>query len=154
MNWHLTHCDLYRIFLTGYPESTPDTMIEGISAAEKGLMKDKCLSHAEQIVKVLSDFVQHKEENEILEFEAAICAYHAARLVLFGTYTGKDNTGLPMQMAINKAQLCLDVVTRYFAFSEQLKSMVSLRRPLEVQIADMMIATRTRTSYTATQSVA
>ncbi|KAJ4116350.1 hypothetical protein NW769_003417 [Fusarium oxysporum] len=123
MSWHLTHCDLYRIFLTGYPESTPDTMIEGISAAEKGLMKDKCLSHAEQIVKVLSDFVQHKEENEILEFEAAICTYHAARLVLFGTYTGKDNTGLPMQMAINKAQLCLDVITRYFAFSEQLKSM-------------------------------
>ncbi|KAF9769266.1 hypothetical protein IL306_013354 [Fusarium sp. DS 682] len=123
MSWHISHCDLYRLFLTGYPETTPHAAIEGISAAEKGLMKDKCLSHAEQIIKVLSDFVQHKEEREMLEFDAAICAYHAARLVLFGTYTGKDNTGLPMQMAINKAQLCLDVITRYFAFSEQLKAM-------------------------------
>ncbi|KAF4333467.1 nitrogen assimilation transcription factor nit-4 [Fusarium beomiforme] len=123
MSWHICHCDLYRLFLTGYPEHTPHASIEGISAAEKGMMKDKCLSHAEQIIKVLSDFVQHKEEREMLEFDAAICAYHAARLVLFGTYTGKDNTGLPMQMAINKAQLCLDVITQYFAFSEQLKAM-------------------------------
>jgi hypothetical protein len=61
----------------------------------------------------------------MLEFDAAICAYHGARLVLFGTYTGHDNTGLPMQMAISKAQLCLDVITRYFGFSAQLKAMVS-----------------------------
>lgn len=88
-------------------------------------MNDKCLGHAEQIVKVLSDFVQHKDEKHMLEHDAAVCAYHGARLILFGTYTGRDNTGLPMQMAINKAQLCLDVITRYFAFSAQLKLMVS-----------------------------
>ncbi|KAJ4141954.1 hypothetical protein NW754_014743 [Fusarium falciforme] len=123
MSWHQCHCDLYRIFLTGYPEATPHAAVEGMSAPERALMKDKCLAHAEQIVKVLSDFVQHKDERDMLEFDAAVCAYHGARLILFGTYTGKDNTGLPMQMAINKAQLCLDVITRYFDFSAQLKPM-------------------------------
>ncbi|CAM1507893.1 Fc.00g047410.m01.CDS01 [Cosmosporella sp. VM-42] len=128
MSWHQCHCDLYRIFLTGYPESTPHAAVEGMTAPERALMKDKCLGHAEQIVKVLSDFVQHKDERHMLEFDAAVCAYHGARLILFGTYTGRDNTGLPMQMAINKAQLCLDVITRYFDFSAQLKPM---RRELE-----------------------
>ncbi|KAF4985185.1 hypothetical protein FDECE_16748, partial [Fusarium decemcellulare] len=123
MSWHQCHCDLYRIFLTGYPEATPHAAVEGMSAPDRALMKDKCLAHAEQIVKVLSDFVQHKDERDMLEFDAAVCAYHGARLILFGTYTGKDNTGLPMQMAISKAQLCLDVITRYFDFSAQLKPM-------------------------------
>ncbi|KAH6987951.1 hypothetical protein BKA56DRAFT_629983 [Ilyonectria sp. MPI-CAGE-AT-0026] len=123
MSWHQCHCDLYRIFLTGYPESTPHAAVEGMAATDRALMKDKCLGHAEQIVKVLSDFVQHKDERDMLEFDAAVCAYHGARLILFGTYTGRDNTGLPMQMAINKAQLCLDVIARYFDFSAQLKAM-------------------------------
>ena len=124
MSWQQCHCDLYRIFLTEYPESTPHAAIEGISASERSLMKEKCLSHAEQIIQILSDFVHHNDDMHVLEFDAAICAYHSARLVLFGTYTGRDNKGPSMQKAIGKAQLCLDVITRFFRFSEQLKSMV------------------------------
>lgn len=87
-------------------------------------MKEKCISHAEEIVNILSAFVKHKDEKDTLEFDAAICAYHSARLLLFGAYTGGNNTGLLMQTAISKAQSCLDVITRYFDFSAQLKSMV------------------------------
>ncbi|KAF4990371.1 hypothetical protein FGRMN_8506 [Fusarium graminum] len=123
MSWHQCHCDLYRIFLTEFPDSTPHASIEGPSTSEKALMKEKCLYHAEQIVGVLSYFAQHKDEKDMLEFDAAICAYHGARLILFGTYTSRDNTGLQMQMTISKAQLCLDVITQYFAFSAQLGSM-------------------------------
>ncbi|KAF7594857.1 hypothetical protein BBP40_008187 [Aspergillus hancockii] len=112
-----------RGIMSGYPESTPHAAVDRMRAPERALMKDRCLGHAERIVKVLSDFVHHKDERHMLEFDAAVCAYHAARLILFGTYTGRDNTGLPMQMAINKAQLCLDVITRYFEFSAQLRSM-------------------------------
>ncbi|KAF5674173.1 NirA-like nitrate assimilation regulatory protein [Fusarium heterosporum] len=123
MSWHQCHCDLYRIFLTEFPDSTPHASIEGPSASEKALMKEKCLYHAEQIVDVLSYFAEYKNEKDMLEFDAAICAYHSARLILFGTYTSRDNTGLQMQTAISKAQLCLDMITQYFAFSAQLKSM-------------------------------
>ncbi|KAM0211076.1 hypothetical protein ACHAQD_010406 [Fusarium lateritium] len=123
MSWHQCHCDLYRIFITEFPESTPHASIDCISVSEKASMKERCISHAEQMVNILSDFVQHKEEKTMLEFDAAICAYHSARLLLFGAYTGRDNTGILMQAAISKAQLCLDVITRYFGFSAQLKSM-------------------------------
>ncbi|KAE8336581.1 hypothetical protein BDV24DRAFT_168151 [Aspergillus arachidicola] len=123
MSWHQCHCDLYRIFLSGYPESTPHPAVERMTLPERVLMKDKCFGHAEQIVKVLSDFVHHKDEQHMLDFDVAVCAYHAARLILFGTYTGRSDEALPMQMAIYKAQLCLDVITRYFGFSAQLKSM-------------------------------
>ncbi|KAF4453011.1 hypothetical protein F53441_4242 [Fusarium austroafricanum] len=123
MSWHQCHCDLYRIFVAEYFPFTPHVTIEDVSPSERALMKDKCLSHAEEIVKVLSDMVQHKDDKEILEFDAAVCAYHSARLILFGAYTGKDNSGLPMQMAISKAQLCLDIIAKYFDFSEQLKAM-------------------------------
>lgn len=125
-SWHQCHCDLYRIFLSGYPEATPHAVVEGMGPSERALMQDKCLGHAEQIVKVLTDFVQHKDERHTLEYDAAVCAYHAARLILFGNYTGKDNRGFPMQMAINKGQLCLDVITKYFDYSAQLKPMVCL----------------------------
>ncbi|WZH45978.1 uncharacterized protein QYS62_007047 [Fusarium acuminatum] len=109
--------------LSKYPESTPHASIESISVSEKASMKEKCISHAEEIVNILSAFVKHKDEKDTLEFDAAICAYHSARLLLFGAYTGGNNTGLLMQTAISKAQLCLDVITRYFDFSAQLKSM-------------------------------
>ncbi|KAE8365758.1 hypothetical protein BDV27DRAFT_144218 [Aspergillus caelatus] len=134
MSWHQCHCDLYRIFLSGYPESTPHVAVERMTSSERVLMKNRCLGHAELIVMVLSDFVHHKDEQHMLEFDAAVCAYHAARLILFGTYTGRDNAGLPMQMAINKAQLCLDVVTRYFEFSAHLKPMVT-RHPAAQEMA-------------------
>ncbi|CAJ0552152.1 Ff.00g061310.m01.CDS01 [Fusarium sp. VM40] len=123
MSWHQCHCDIYRMFLTEYPESTPHASIECISVSEKASMKEKCISHAEEIVNILSAFVKHKDEKDTLEFDAAICAYHSARLLLFGAYTGGNNTGLLMQTAISKAQSCLDVITRYFDFSAQLKSM-------------------------------
>ncbi|GMG27699.1 unnamed protein product [Aspergillus oryzae] len=112
MSWHQCHCDLYRIFLSGYPESTPHPAVERMTLPERVLMKEKCLGHAEQIVKVLSDFVHHKDEQQMLDFDAAVCAYHAARLILFVTYTGRSDEALPMQLAIYKAQLCLDVITR------------------------------------------
>ncbi|KAJ4292590.1 hypothetical protein N0V90_009253 [Kalmusia sp. IMI 367209] len=131
MSWHQCHCDLYRIFLTDYPELGPHAALKGMSEPERDLMKDKCLGHAEQIVHVLSDFVHHKEEQHMLEHDTAVCAYHAARLILFGTYNASHESDFPMRMAINKAQLCLDVITRYFGFSAQLATM---RQALEKAI--------------------
>lgn len=109
-----------------------------MSEADRALMKERCLSHAEGIVKVLSDFVRYKEEKDMLDFDAAVCAYHGARLVLFGAYTGKDSTGPAMQMAINKAKLCLDVITQYFDFSAQLNPMVSRVISLFVPFTDIL----------------
>ena len=130
MSWHQCHCDLYRPFLTDYPELGPHAVLNGMCESDRVMMRDKCLGHAEQIVRVLTDFIQHKEEQHMLEHDAAVCTYHAARLVLFGTYHAPHDSEFQMQMAMNKAQMCLDVIKRYFSFSAQLESMVRDMAPL------------------------
>lgn len=124
MSWHQCHCDLYRPFVVDYPELGPHAALNGMSEPDRILMRDKCLGHAEQIVRVLTDFIHHRNEDHLLEHDAAVCAYHAARLVLFGTYNASHESDFPMRMAMNKAQMCLDVIKRYFSFSAQLNSMV------------------------------
>jgi hypothetical protein len=128
MSWHQCHCDLYRPFLTDYPELGPHAALNGMPEPDRILMRDKCLEHAEQIVRVLADFVQNKEQQHLLEHDAAVCTYHAARLVLFGTYNASEESKFPRRMAMDKAQMCLDVLKQYFSFSAQLESMVRTLR--------------------------
>ncbi|KAF2450547.1 hypothetical protein P171DRAFT_349303 [Karstenula rhodostoma CBS 690.94] len=131
MSWHQCHCDLYRPFMPDYPELGPHAALNGMSEPDRILMRDKCLGHAEEIVRILADFVQHKEEQHLLEHDAAVCTYHAARLILFGTHNASHKSEYPVSTALNKAQLCLDVIKRYFSFSAQLESM---RKALETAI--------------------
>ncbi|EEU33686.1 uncharacterized protein NECHADRAFT_56257 [Fusarium vanettenii 77-13-4] len=128
LSWHQCYCDLYGIFLTQYPGLSPYLGTEGITPTKLALMKDKCFGHTEEIVEILSSIIQQKDEGNILEFDVAVCAYHSARLILFGTCTGGYNTGLPMQMAIDKAQLCLDVITQCFGFASHVEP---IRQDLE-----------------------
>ncbi|KAJ4223248.1 hypothetical protein NW757_014379 [Fusarium falciforme] len=65
-------------------------------------MKDKCFGHTEEIVEILSSIIQQKDEGNILEFDVA--------------------------MAIDKAQLCLDVITQCFGFASHVKP---IRQDLE-----------------------
>lgn len=130
LSWHQCHCDLYRIFLTKYPGLYPPCLAtEGITPTKLALMKDKCLAHAEDIAEIISGIIQHRNERYILDFNVAVCAYHSARLILFGTCTERYHTGLPMQIAISKAQLCLDVITQSFHFASQIKPLVSDQYP-------------------------
>ncbi|KAL5409856.1 hypothetical protein PMIN04_010866 [Paraphaeosphaeria minitans] len=131
MSWHQCHCDLYRPFMPDYPELGPHATLNGMSEPDRILMRDKCFWHAEEIVRILTDFVHHKEEQHLLEHDAAVCTYHAARLVLFGTHNTSPGPDHPTKTALDKAQLCLDVIKRYFSFSAQLESM---RKALETAI--------------------
>ena len=126
MSWHQCHCDLYRPFITDYPELGPHAVLNGMSEPDRKIMRDKCFDHAEQIVRILSDFLTRKKEQHLLEHDAAICAYHAARLILLRAEDTPQNRNSPEHIAINKAQLCLNVITQYFSFSAQLRNMVCL----------------------------
>ena len=123
MSWHQCHCDLYRPFVTDYPELGPHAVLNGLSDPDRSMMRDKCLDHAEKIFRILSDFMRHKKQEHMLEHDGAVCAYHAARLILLGAENAAQDSD-SMRIAINKAQLCLDVITQYFAFSAQLENMV------------------------------
>lgn len=124
MSWHQCHCDLYRPFINDYPELGPHAVLNGMSEPDRKLMRDKCFDHAEHIVQIVSEFLHRKKEQHLLEHDAAVCAYHAARLILLRAEDAPRNPNSPAQVAINKAQLCLNVITQYFSFSAQLKNMV------------------------------
>ncbi|KAJ3455519.1 hypothetical protein MRS44_017001 [Fusarium solani] len=102
LSWHQCYCDLYGIFLTQYPGLSPYLGTEGITPTKLALMKDKCFGHTEEIVEILSSIIQQKDEGNMLEFDVA--------------------------MAIDKAQLCLDVITQCFGFASHVKP---IRQDLE-----------------------
>jgi hypothetical protein len=116
-SWHQSHCDLYRIFLTGYRDAAPSVVLTGIDRAYIAFARQLCLAHAELIVQILSDFLKQYTNQCVLEFDTAICAYHALRIILYMAHTDGGRYGLTMEVAIGKAQICLAAITHLFASS-------------------------------------
>ncbi|KAK4236538.1 hypothetical protein C8A03DRAFT_35538 [Achaetomium macrosporum] len=117
MSYRQCHCDLYRIFLSGYPEAAPQRNIEGIKPRDVATMRHRCLKNAQEILDILFYYDSQADAGQLLDFNAAVCTYHAARLVLFGTSSGKGGIDFSMEAAIDSAQRSLDILSRRFAFS-------------------------------------
>ncbi|KAI1500189.1 hypothetical protein F5X99DRAFT_387317 [Biscogniauxia marginata] len=115
MSWHQCHCDLYRMLLNDYGEAAPVRILVGVHPRDRISMQLKCLEHAEEIIRVVSDFTNHGDANCLLERDAAVCAFESARLVMFGArLPGAAST---LDVAINKARLSLHVITKFFPYS-------------------------------------
>ncbi|KAI1632386.1 hypothetical protein F4809DRAFT_92522 [Biscogniauxia mediterranea] len=125
MSWHQCHCDLYRMVLNGYGEAAPTRVLAGIHPRDRIAMQLKCLEHAEDIIRILSDFTNHGNSSCLLERDAAVCAFESARLVMFGArLPGATST---LDMALNKAKLSLYVITKFFPYSAS-------TRPLKIDL--------------------
>jgi hypothetical protein len=59
-------------------------IVEEYLAAAQG----ECLDHALAIIAILTELKQQSTSTLILEFDTAICSYHAIRLMLFITGSG------------------------------------------------------------------
>jgi hypothetical protein len=89
-------------------------------------MRYRCLKNAEEILQILSYYDQHADVEQVLDFDAAVCTYHAARLVLFGTFSGTGDSSSSMETAISNAERSLDILSRRFSFSAAVEPMVRL----------------------------
>lgn len=69
MSWHQCHCDLYRIFMEGYSEAAPPLALAHIYPHERARMQQRCLEHAEEIVRVLTDFVNYGRPDDYRHLE-------------------------------------------------------------------------------------
>jgi hypothetical protein len=134
MSYRQCHCDLYRIFLSGYPEAAPQRNIEGIKPRDIATMRHRCLRNAQEILDILFYYDSQADAGEVLDFDAAVCAYHAARLVLFGTSSGKGGIDISMEAAIEHAQRTVDIISRRFA----------CKSSLSAQKGPKLVALRTR----------
>lgn len=129
MSYYQCHCDLYRSFLRGHPDTAPQSCIDEIKPADVTLMGGRSIQNARQVLCVLADYDQHADPAQPLDWDAAVCAYQATRFLLFGsTYDkarGQRSTAdtSAVRIAITKAQDVLDTLTRRFAFSVAVQPM-------------------------------
>ncbi|RYP59063.1 hypothetical protein DL769_008697 [Monosporascus sp. CRB-8-3] len=126
MSWHQCHCDLYRIFMDGYSEAAPSPVLAHIHPHARADMQQRCLEHAEGIIRILTDFVNYGKSDCLLERDAAVCAFESARIILFCSRMSPGGSAL--DVAIGKAKICLHVITMYFHSSAPIKPM---RKELE-----------------------
>ncbi|EWG49028.1 hypothetical protein FVEG_08651 [Fusarium verticillioides 7600] len=117
ISWHQAHCDINRILLPGYSEAAPGAVLAGHDNQALLIAEAQCLHHAMRIIYILTTLNQHSTQHHLLEFDTAICAYHATRLILFISRFGKGPARPSPEFAVSRAELCLAALKRFFRFS-------------------------------------
>ncbi|PNP81037.1 hypothetical protein FNYG_05504 [Fusarium nygamai] len=117
ISWHQAHCDINRILLPGYSEAAPAAVLADHDHQALLAAETQCLHHAMRIIYILTALNQHSTQHYLLEFDTAICAYHATRLILFISRFGKGPARPSPEFAVSRAELCLAALKRFFRFS-------------------------------------
>ena len=94
-------------------------------------MQAKCLEHAENILRILGDFIMsHRRDSPgssrllLLERDAAVCAFESARLVMFGARLPCATSTL--EESIHKARgISLYFINEFFQYSASTRPLVS-----------------------------
>ncbi|KAK5036536.1 hypothetical protein LTS07_002263 [Exophiala sideris] len=117
LSWHQCRCDLYRLLLPDYPEAPPAVVLAGLEVQTVENAVRLCLEHSLAIIETLSDLNSQCAQLPLLEYDTAICGYHACRLVLFLAHSQPRLSQLSREYAISRAELCLTAIKRFFRFS-------------------------------------
>lgn len=123
LSWNQCFCDMYRAFLSGYSEAAPLPVIAGIHPGSREAMQRRCLEHAENIIQIVTDFWNNCSRDFVLERDTAVCAFEAARIVMF--LASVSGEGMSMDGAIRKARFCLEMITHFFSHSAATQALVS-----------------------------
>ncbi|ORY70304.1 fungal-specific transcription factor domain-containing protein [Pseudomassariella vexata] len=115
-SWRQCFCDLYRLFLNGYTEAAPPPVFAIVQPRNRDVMQRQCVEHAEDILQIVEDLWNYGDRNALLERDTAVCGFESARIILFVAGDGASNAAAT-ELATMKAQLCLDLMTHYFASS-------------------------------------
>lgn len=114
VSWHQAHCDLYRLLVQGYPEAAPSSVLDQINPADMSFAEQRCLEHASSAIDILTTVNYQSMSRHFLEFDIAICAYHATRLLLFISRFGKSPQRPTPEFAASRAELCLVALRRFY----------------------------------------
>ncbi|TRX93795.1 hypothetical protein FHL15_005177 [Xylaria flabelliformis] len=137
-------------------EAAPSMLLASIRSQDRIAMQAKCLEHAENIIRILGDFLTHhtrlsrgRSRLLLLERDGAVCAFESARLVMFGARLPCATSTL--EAAIHKARtVSLHFITEFFPYSA---STQTLRTALEHLITSYTkrLAQQTQTAQTTTR---
>lgn len=129
LSWHQCHCDLYRLFLAGFREAAPKVVLDDLAPTYITTAASLCFRHAEAIIQILSNLNHQSTQPRLLEFDTAICAYHATRLILFLSRASQTssiplNINTTEEFALSRAELCLAALKRFFPSSTLAKPII------------------------------
>ncbi|WXC40229.1 hypothetical protein QX201_000068 [Fusarium graminearum] len=119
LTWHQTHCDAYRLFLSGYREAASEAVLASCSPAHITAGARFCLHHARANITILKDFSMLGDVLRLSHHTVAICAYHACRLILFLSSSPliPSESNLTPQEACNQASQILELLKRLYKHS-------------------------------------
>lgn len=149
LSFHHSQCDLYRLLVRGYREAAPAAVLDAVDPALLARAEQLCLQHATATVDILATLNQVSQRAQPLEFDSAICGYHATRLLLFIAQSSSSlsPTKPSEEWALSRAELCLASLRRFFPSSR-------LARPVleEMKTAISTFPTRSGTAAAASSS--
>lgn len=135
LSFHHSQCDLYRLLVRGYREAAPAAVLDAVDPALLARAEALCLEHATAIVDILATLNQVSHRARPLEFDTAICGYHAARLLLYICRPGRhpSSGGPPEEWALSRAELCLAALRRFFPSSRLARPVIEeMKRAISV----------------------
>ena len=130
LSWHQCHCDLYRLILRKFREAAPQIVVDYLDAPLLDAAEEQCIYHAKCIAQTLAFVNQESQQTRLLEFDFAICAYNASRLLLFVARFGQTSARPDENFAISRAELCLAALKRFFPKSILVKPIAEEMRRL------------------------
>lgn len=112
LSWHQCHCDLFRLFLSGYRESAPEVIINSLPEGYVSKAVALCLRHAQAIIRILKDINNLNPRLQVAGPDLAICGYHACRLVLFisRSHMNPPDSGITEPIALDAATSTMDII--------------------------------------------
>lgn len=142
LSWHQCHCDLYRLLLRNFRDAAPKVIIDGLETDFLDTAERRCIHHARSIVQAISALSAvlpeektdvHQAEPRLLEFDTAICAYTASRILLFTSRFGQTSSCPSEDFALSRTKLCLATVHKFFPRSLLVRPIVGeLERLIEI----------------------
>lgn len=137
LSFHQCHCDLYRLLLPGYREAARPPVLDALDRPLLARAELLCLQHATAIVDILATLNQQSQRVQLLEFDTAICGYHATRILLFIARFGSSGSSgsssslpspAPAPAPAGPAVQARAVISEEWARSRAELAMASLRR--------------------------
>ena len=154
LSFHQTHIDLYRLLLRNFRDAAPRVVVDSLDVEFLNTAEALCIRHAKMTVQTIAalsssslrDDNDNNNDNDddddddpppppprLLEFDTAICAYTASRMLLFTARFGFTPERPSEEFALSRAELCLAAVRRFFPRSMLVRPIIGeLQRLIDV----------------------
>lgn len=133
LSYHQAYSDLYRILLRGYREAAPNVVLDSLDPDLLAKASHLSLQHATAIVDILATLNQQSQRPQLLEFDSAICGYHATRVLLFIAQFGAAPRPIGEEWALSRAELCMASLRRFFPTSRLVRPILDeMKRAITV----------------------